>query len=98
MAAMGFEPYLAPEDQGYIITTYRYPGDPAFRFDEFYTQLSEMGFIIYPGKLSQEPCFRIGTIGRLHTADIDHLLSAIRVVINNMMGRDTVSARTPLGG
>ena len=25
MATMGFEPYLAPEDQSYIITTYRYP-------------------------------------------------------------------------
>ncbi|HEY1338075.1 MAG TPA: 2-aminoethylphosphonate--pyruvate transaminase, partial [Bryobacteraceae bacterium] len=64
MTELGFEHYLAPEDRGYIITTYRYPaGD--FRFEEFYTRLSERGFIIYPGKLSQEPCFRIGTIGRL---------------------------------
>lgn len=77
MARLGFEPYLAPEDQSYIITTYRYPADPAFRFDEFYARLSEQGFLIYPGKLSQEPCFRIGTIGRLEVSDIERLLEAI---------------------
>jgi 2-aminoethylphosphonate-pyruvate transaminase len=83
MAALGFEPYLAPEDQGYIITAYRYPDDPEFHFEDFYTQLSDLGFIIYPGKLSQEPCFRIGTIGRLYPADIERLLDAIRRLRSN---------------
>jgi 2-aminoethylphosphonate-pyruvate transaminase len=77
MEEMGFEHYLAPEDRGYIITTYRYPGG-GFQFDEFYARLSELGFVIYPGKLSQEPCFRIGTIGRLDVKDIRALLDAIK--------------------
>lgn len=81
MAAMGFEPYLAPQDQSYIITTYRYPANPEFRFEEFYSRLSEMGFVIYPGKLSQEPCFRIGTIGRLGVEEIEGLLAAIRLIV-----------------
>jgi 2-aminoethylphosphonate-pyruvate transaminase len=80
MAAMGFEAYLAPEDQSYIITTYRYPANPEFRFEEFYSRLSEMGFVIYPGKLSQAPCFRIGTIGRLGTEEIEALLAAVEEV------------------
>jgi 2-aminoethylphosphonate-pyruvate transaminase len=80
MEAMGFEPYLAPEDQSYIITTYRYPASPEFRFEEFYSRLSEMGFVIYPGKLSQEPCFRIGTIGRIGVEEIEGLLEAIRLI------------------
>jgi len=80
MAELGFEPYLAPEDQSYIITTYRYPADPEFRFERFYSQLSDLGCLIYPGKLGQEPCFRIGTIGRLQTSDVEQLLSAIRTV------------------
>jgi 2-aminoethylphosphonate-pyruvate transaminase len=84
MAEMGFEVYLAPGDQSYIITTYRYPSDPGFRFEDFYARLSELGFIIYPGKLSQEPCFRIGTIGRLNPTDIEHLLEAIGTVIQGM--------------
>jgi 2-aminoethylphosphonate-pyruvate transaminase len=87
MAEMGFEQYLAPEDQSYIITTYRYPANPEFSFEAFYAQLSEMGFLIYPGKLSQEPCFRIGTIGRLNERDIARLLEAIGSVAATSMGR-----------
>ena len=77
MAALGFEPYLSPEDQSYIISTYRYPDDPAFSFEEFYAWLNQQGFVIYPGKLSQEACFRIGTIGRLGAEDIRNLVKAI---------------------
>jgi 2-aminoethylphosphonate-pyruvate transaminase len=84
MTELGFEPYLAPEDRGYIITTYRYPAGETFRFEEFYSRLSQLGFIIYPGKLSQEPCFRIGTIGRLDVKDIKALLDAIGQVMTDM--------------
>ena len=77
MTALGFEAYLSREDQSYIITTYRYPADPDFTFEEFYTRLSELGFVIYPGKLSQAPCFRIGTVGRLSSGQIKELLAAI---------------------
>jgi 2-aminoethylphosphonate-pyruvate transaminase len=84
MAEMGFETYLAPEDQSYIITTFRYPEHPGFRFEEFYERLSELGCIIYPGKVTAEPCFRIGTIGRLSPPDIDRLLAAIRRVLAEM--------------
>jgi 2-aminoethylphosphonate-pyruvate transaminase len=80
MSAMGFEQYLAREDQSYIITTYRYPSHPEFGFEAFYGMLSELGFLIYPGKLSQEPCFRIGTIGRMDVKDIERLLEGIREV------------------
>lgn len=78
MKDLGFEAYLAPEDQSCIITSYRYPKNESFRFEEFYERLSELGFVIYPGKLSREECFRIGTIGRLSAGNIEDLLSAIR--------------------
>ena len=81
MSELGFQPYLAPEDRGYVITTYRYPAGDGFRFEEFYSRLSELGFIIYPGKLSQELCFRIGTIGRLDVTDIQALIGAIAQVM-----------------
>jgi 2-aminoethylphosphonate-pyruvate transaminase len=84
MAELGFEAYLAPADQSYIITAFRYPEDPRFRFEEFYSRLSDLGFIIYPGKLSQEACFRIGTIGRLSPHDIDALLDGMRRVLAEM--------------
>jgi 2-aminoethylphosphonate-pyruvate transaminase len=80
MLELGFEAYLSEEDQSPIITTYRYPGGD-FRFDEFYSQLSDLGFVIYPGKLTQEPCFRIGTIGRIMEHDVSNLLDAVKTVM-----------------
>jgi 2-aminoethylphosphonate-pyruvate transaminase len=84
MRALGFEIYLAEEDQSFIITSFRYPRDPAFHFADFYERLWKLGFAIYPGKLSHESCFRIGTIGRINTADIEALLSAIGNVLHSM--------------
>lgn len=81
MRQLGFEPYLAEEDQSCIINAYRYPAAPAFRFEEFYSRLNELGFVIYPGKLTHQACFRIGTIGRLEELDIDRLLAAIAEVL-----------------
>jgi 2-aminoethylphosphonate-pyruvate transaminase len=77
MREMGFLEYLQPEDQGYIITSFRYPSDPCFEFEAFYQLLSDKGFIIYPGKVSDADCFRIGTIGRIQEADVRALLLAI---------------------
>jgi 2-aminoethylphosphonate-pyruvate transaminase len=84
MKAMGFEIYLADGDQSFIITSFRYPPSPAFQFADFYERLWLAGFAIYPGKLSYESCFRIGTIGRITTADIEALLDAIRAVLREM--------------
>lgn len=84
MRELGFEAYLEPQDQSCIITTFRYPNSE-FRFEDFYSILSDLGFIIYPGKLTAEPCFRIGTIGRLTPADIDGLLAAMRSVLGEVI-------------
>jgi 2-aminoethylphosphonate-pyruvate transaminase len=84
MKAIGFEIYLAAEDQSFIITSFRYPSSPAFRFAEFYERLWTRGFAIYPGKLSHESCFRIGTVGRITTAEVGGLLAAIPQVLLEM--------------
>ena len=84
MKDLGFEIYLAEEDQSFIITSFRYPSHPAFQFANFYERLWKLGFAIYPGKLSRESCFRIGTIGRINVGDIEALLNAIRRVLDEM--------------
>ena len=81
MRNMGFEEYLAPEHQGYIITSFRFPRDPNFNFDTFYEKLNEKSFVIYPGKVSDADCFRIGNIGRIFESDVRSLLAAIRDTI-----------------
>jgi len=84
MTAMGFRPYLKPEYMGHIITTFHYPDDANFDFEEFYSRLSESGYVIYPGKLTQAACFRIGNIGRLFPDDIRDLLAAVGEAVREM--------------
>jgi 2-aminoethylphosphonate-pyruvate transaminase len=84
MQAMGFEEYLQPKDQSYIITSFLYPEHPNFDFEEFYYRLNRRGYVIYPGKVSEADCFRIGTIGRVFPADIRNLLAAIKGTLTEM--------------
>jgi 2-aminoethylphosphonate-pyruvate transaminase len=76
MRELGFETYLRDEHRSAIITTFRYPNDPGFSFEALYQQLSDAGFVIYPGKLTAEGCFRIGSIGHITEKDIRALLAA----------------------
>jgi 2-aminoethylphosphonate-pyruvate transaminase len=84
MRALGFRPYLRPGVQSYIITAFSYPQHPRFAFDEFYRRLGDRGMIIYPGKLTEVPCFRIGSIGRIFEADVRQLVAAIGDVMREM--------------
>lgn len=90
MKALGFAAYLRPELQGPIITTFRYPGHAKFSFEAFYEGLSDRGFAIYPGKLTNADCFRIGSIGRIFESDVLNLLAAVRDVLAKM-GVDSAS-------
>jgi 2-aminoethylphosphonate-pyruvate transaminase len=84
MRGLGFTTYLAPEVQGPIITTFHEPADDAFDFELFARRLSDRDCVIYPGKLSQAACFRVGTVGRLQAEDIAALLAAIPPVLHEM--------------
>ncbi|SPE62765.1 2-aminoethylphosphonate--pyruvate transaminase [Verrucomicrobia bacterium] len=84
MRPLGFWPYLKPEDQSYIITTFQYPRWPGFSFEAFYRKLSQKGFLIYPGKLRHVDTFRIGTIGHLFPGDVEQLLQAIDATLAEM--------------
>jgi 2-aminoethylphosphonate-pyruvate transaminase len=84
MREMGFKEYLAPQDQGYIITSFLYPKDPNFSFEQFYKRLNETGYVIYPGKVSDADCFRIGNIGQIFESDIRALLAAVHEVVDKM--------------
>lgn len=81
MRAMGFREYLKPELQGYIITSFHYPSHENFAFEPFYQKLNERDQVIYPGKVSNADCFRIGNIGRVFRQDVKALLAAISDVM-----------------
>lgn len=72
----GLEPLLPGELHSPIITSFRYPNS-AFDFQDFYNTMKRSGFVLYPGKISREPTFRIGTIGEIHPPDIERLAAAL---------------------
>lgn len=84
MREIGFKEYLLPERQGYIITSFLYPENEKFEFAGFYEKLNSRNLVIYPGKLSQADCFRIGNIGKIFPSDVKDLLSAIKEVLVEM--------------
>jgi 2-aminoethylphosphonate-pyruvate transaminase len=84
MKELGFDAYLAPEHQSHIITSFRYPKHPNFDFSQFYQRLSQKGFVIYPGKVSDADCFRIGTIGHIFPEDLKALIAAIGETLKDM--------------
>jgi 2-aminoethylphosphonate-pyruvate transaminase len=84
MQDLGFVPYLEPSVQSPIITAFFYPPHPNFQFEEFYSRLSDLGIVIYPGKLTTVECFRLGNIGTLFEADIHRLLAGVEKVLMEM--------------
>lgn len=84
MRQLGFREYLEPERQSDVITSFRYPEDPAFDFEEFYRLLAARDMVVYPGKVSQAACFRIGTIGQISPGQVQALIAEMRNVLDQM--------------
>lgn len=84
MKELGFEAYLPIEKQAYIINSFYFPEHANFDFKVFYRHLADRNLIIYPGKLTEVNCFRIGSIGRIFPSDVEALLAAIRVALTKM--------------
>ena len=51
--------------------------DDCFNFEHFYTFVKKRGYVLYPGKLTNENTFRIGNIGEIYEADIEELCNII---------------------
>ncbi len=77
MRAHGFATYIDDAHQAPVIVTFRIPAGGWFDFDRFYEYLAALGVMIYPGKLTQEPSFRIGCIGAIGRAEMARALAAV---------------------
>lgn len=78
MQQLGFEGVLGAEvTQSPIISTFMYPTNQNFDFHHFYLALKQQGFVIYPGKVTDLACFRVGNIGNVFIEDIERLLTVI---------------------
>ena len=84
MRRLGFETLLPDAVQAPIIVTFRMPADPRFEFENFYERMRRRGYVIYPGKLTLAPSFRIGCIGRLGPAEMHGALAAVEGILEEM--------------
>lgn len=82
MREMGFKTLLPDALQAPIIITFHMPANAEFDFGAFYDGLRDMGYVIYPGKLTVADSFRIGCIGRLDEEQMRGALQAIRGMLN----------------
>ncbi|NOI14028.1 2-aminoethylphosphonate--pyruvate transaminase [Vibrio hepatarius] len=89
MRKLGFKTLLSDELHSPIITSFYSPTSGAYEFKRFYAQLKEHGFVIYPGKVSNADCFRIGNIGEVYLEDIQRLIQAVS---KSMYWNDNVTA------
>ena len=77
MKAHGFKPILDSASQAPVIVTLGIPAGGWFHFEDFYEFLRARGVVIYPGKLTAGPSFRIGCIGAIGPEDIERALAAV---------------------
>ncbi len=77
MTALGFKTLLKPVYQSPIITSFLNPDHPEYVFKRFYDSLKQKGFVIYPGKVSDADCFRVGNIGDIDSTDMQRFIDAV---------------------
>jgi 2-aminoethylphosphonate-pyruvate transaminase len=84
MRTLGFKTFLPDALQAPIIVTFHSPPDPKYTFSEFYRRVRELGFILYPGKLTAVDTFRIGCIGAIGPDDLRRAVAAVAAVLKEM--------------
>lgn len=89
MKEMGIETYILEENQGPIITTFLYPDNHTFSFDEMYTYIKARGYAIYPGKVTDADTFRIGNIGEIYMEDMITLCDIFKDFFKEINRRTT---------
>ena len=77
MKKMGISTYIDSVHQGPIITTFFYPQNHNFSFEEMYHYIKERGYAIYPGKVTDADTFRIGNIGEIYPEDMEKVCDLI---------------------
>lgn len=82
MNKLGFKSYIDKSLQGPFITSFLFPEEESFNFNDMYSFIKERGFVTYPGKLTDIESFRIGNIGEIYPEDIEKLVSIIEIYMN----------------
>lgn len=81
---LGLRPAFDPANTSRLVLCLRYPKDPAFDFTKLHDFLYERGFTIYPGKVTDDPMFRVCSLGALTTEDIEAFCSCLESAFRSL--------------
>jgi len=84
MRALGLKTFLPDALQAPIIVTFHSPPDPKYTFAEFYRRVRDLGFLLYPGKLTAVETFRVGCIGAISAAALRQAVAAVAATLRDM--------------
>lgn len=84
LSALGFTPYLDPQVQGPVITSFHYPQGATFTFQQMYDYIKERGYVLYPGKVMEADTFRVGNIGEIYPADMEALAAILETFLKEV--------------
>lgn len=90
MRSLGFKTYVADEYQSPIISSFLYPENKSFDFNEMYAYIKENGYAIYPGKVTDADTFRLGNIGEIYADDIEKITEIFKnfLELKNVEGKE----------
>lgn len=75
MESLGFETLIDKSKNSVVITSFIEPDD--FVFEEFHNYLKKKGFVIYPGKVSNQNTFRLSNIGDISEDDVSKFIKHV---------------------
>ena len=84
MRALGLRTFLPDALQAPIIVTFHSPPDPNYDFSDFYRRVRDLGFVLYPGKLTAVDTFRVGCIGAIGADTLRQAVAAVAATLREM--------------
>jgi 2-aminoethylphosphonate-pyruvate transaminase len=95
LRALGFQTYLPDEVAAPVIATFHEPADPNYDRERLFELMWQRGFVMFRGRLTREPTFRIGCMGAIDEAVMHEVVQAIEAAMAAMGVRDCRPAAVP---
>jgi 2-aminoethylphosphonate-pyruvate transaminase len=95
LRALGFQTFLRDEVASPVIATFYEPADPNYDRERLFELMWQRGFVMFRGRLTREPTFRIGCMGAIDEAVMRQVVNAVEQSMAAMGVRDCGPAAAP---
>jgi 2-aminoethylphosphonate-pyruvate transaminase len=96
LRALGFATYLRDEVASPVIATFYEPADPNYDRERLFELMWQRGFVMFRGRLTREPTFRIGCMGAIGEEMMRRVVRALEESMAAMGVRDCRPAGAPV--